>query len=144
MKAVCVCKHRYCCLFSLVPLFPHEARTVPQSESPTPTHRPPHSSSFCSHRSFHVNENAVFLLLYQMTRKCVTLTLEDKLPPPPPKYLQSAPLTHVRKSGGREVGVGAGGERGQGEMVFGGGGAYSEIKYRRYKRVSGTWKSCGF
>lgn len=41
---------------------------------------------------------------------------------PPPKYLQSAPLTHVRKSGGREVGVGAGGERGQGEMVVGWGG----------------------
>lgn len=35
--------------------------------------------------------------------------------PPPPKYLQSAPLTHVRKSGGREVG--GAGERGQGEMV---------------------------
>lgn len=85
--AVCVCKYHHCCLFSPVPLSRMRPRTrVPQSTRPPPFLRP--------RCSFHANENAVFLLLYQMTRKCVTLTLEDKLPP---KYLQSAPLTLVRK-----------------------------------------------
>lgn len=60
-----------------------------------------------------------------MTRKCVTLTLEDKLPP---KYLQSAPLTLVRKckeEGGREC---ERGEEREGELRRR--RACGQIKYR--------------
>lgn len=72
--------------------FPAWGSDLSSSEGapPPPSPPPSSSSSLCSHRSFHVNENAVFLLLYQMTRKCVTLTLEDKLSPRLPKFLQSA------------------------------------------------------
>lgn len=87
-----------CLCVSITPLlsvffsshFPHEAQpSFPQTHPPnTPLPSPPQTTPFSPRHSFHVNENAVFLLLYQMTRKCVTLTLRHKTT----KYLQSAVL----------------------------------------------------
>lgn len=50
------------------------SRMKPYCSSDSLPHSPP------SHHSFHVNENAVCLLLYQMTRKCVTFTLKHNPP----------------------------------------------------------------
>lgn len=71
-------------------------------------HRPPDLTPLPSpHCPFHVNENAVFLLLYQMTRKCVTLTLEDNTPPPHTQISTKCPFNAVRKYDRRECEEGA-------------------------------------
>lgn len=105
MKAVCVCKHRYCCLFSLVPPFPHEARTVPQSEPPPTPPLPPLLLLLLT-PLFSCKWECCFSVVIPNDKEVCNLNTWRQTSTPPPKYLQSAPLTHVRKSGGREVGVG--------------------------------------
>lgn len=62
--------------------FPAWSSTIPQiPPTITTTTTSPCLPLLLPSCSFHVNENAVFLLLYQITRKCVTLTLKDKTPP---------------------------------------------------------------
>lgn len=82
-------------VFSSVP-FPAWSTTVSQTEPPCL----PFASPRCP---FHVNENAVFLLLYQMTRKCVTLTLEDNPPTHTPQHISTkCPFNAGRKYDRRE------------------------------------------